>query len=52
MQLVEGFVGWKKMVGNEHVCCMQAPVLLSLNATYANAAVPTAAHVLLVRLRL
>ena len=34
---------------HEHVRCTQAPVLLSLKATYAKAAVPTAAHVVLVR---
>ena len=35
---------------HEHARCAQAPVLLSLKATYAKAAVPTAAKVLLVRL--
>ena len=34
---------------HEHVRCPQAPVLLSLKAIYAKAAVPTAAKVLLVR---
>ena len=34
---------------HEHVRCTQAPVLLSLKATYGKAAVPTAAHVVLVR---